>query len=75
MSRVVVPNLATNWKVRVGLSVFGLAVGLFIAFVIGSPGASGIVMSGFAILISSVTLWQERSARSQASSGRVSDSN
>jgi hypothetical protein len=75
MSRVVVPNLAANRKVRVGLSVFGLAVGLFIAFVIGSPGVSGIVMGGFAILISSVTLWQERLARSQASPGRTSDSN
>jgi len=74
MSRVV-PNLATSWKARIGLSAFGVAVGLFIAFVIGSPGASGIVMGGFAILISSVGLLQERSARLQASPGRASDSN
>lgn len=75
MSRVVVPNLATNRRLRVGLSVFGLVVGLFVAFVIGSPGASGILMSSLAILISSLTLWQERSARSQASPGHPSDSN
>ena len=75
MSRVAVPNLATDCKARVGASVLALAVGLAVALATGSPGASAIVLGGFGILIGLVRYRQERAARSQAPQSRASDSN
>ena len=75
MSRVVVPNLATDWKARVGASVLALAIGLGVALATGNLGVSGIVLGGYGMLIGLVRLRQERSARLQDSPGRASNSN
>lgn len=75
MIRIAVPNLATDQKARVGAAVLGLAIGLTVALVTGSLGASGMAMGGSAMLINAVRYWQERAGRSQASPGRASDSN
>jgi hypothetical protein len=70
-----VPNLATDWKARVGVAVLALAIGLMVALVTGSLGVSGIVMGTTVILINAVRYWQERAARAQASQGHAADSN
>ena len=75
MRRVAVPNLATNWKARAGVSALALAIGLAVGLATRSPGASGMVLGGFGMLIGLVSYRQERAARSQAPSGHASDSN
>jgi 4-amino-4-deoxy-L-arabinose transferase-like glycosyltransferase len=74
MSRVAVPNLATDWKARVGAAVLALAIGLVVALATGDLGMSAIVLGGSGILISLVRFWQERATRSQAPQGQASDS-
>lgn len=75
MSRVAVPNLATDWKARVGVAALALAIGLAVALATGSLGASAIVMGVSGVLISLVRFWQERATRSQAPQSQASDSN
>jgi hypothetical protein len=75
MVRFGVPNLATDWKARVGVAVLALAIGLTITLVTGKTGLGGIVLGGLGILINTVRYWQERAARPQASVGQTSDSN
>jgi hypothetical protein len=75
MSRVVVPNLATDWKARVGVAAVGIAIGLIVTLVTRNLGVSGMVMGSYALLINLVRYRQERALRLQASSGHPSDSN
>ncbi len=74
MSHVVVPNLANNWKARAGVSVLALAIGLAVTLATGNPAVGGIVLGGFAILISLVRYRQERVTRSPAPQAHASDS-
>jgi uncharacterized membrane protein len=70
-----VPNLATDWKARVGVAVLALALGLAVTLLTGSFGVGAIVMGASAILISAVRYRQERATRPQASPGQASESN
>jgi len=67
MIRVAVPNLATDPKARVGVSVLAVALCLTVALVTGNLGVSGMVAGGSGLLINGVRHWQERAARPQAS--------
>ena len=75
MILVAVPNLAVDWKARVGVSLLALAIGLTAALATDNIGLGGIVLSSFAIFIGGVRYWQERVVRAQASPGHASDSN